>query len=147
MGNDLSRQKAFENLEKRLDSEYIDVLQEAIASAKPELIGGLSDGYHTFDELYEFRKMYNAALFNAWYSNRMYEVHKSKRHNGDPNPIFQDSENEWFIVIAFLPDGQISNHYTMDNWDLFHCEERIEAKWPFDGHSSQDVLDRLKALP
>ena len=26
----------------------------------------ISDGYHTFDELYEFRKVYNAALFNEW---------------------------------------------------------------------------------
>ena len=28
--------------------------------------GKISDGYHTFDELYEFRKVYNAALFNEW---------------------------------------------------------------------------------
>ena len=26
-------------------------------------IGDLSDGYHTFNELYEFIKIYNAALF------------------------------------------------------------------------------------
>ena len=26
----------------------------------------VSDGYHTMDELYEFRKVYNAALFNEW---------------------------------------------------------------------------------
>ena len=32
----------------------------------------LSDGYHTFDELYEFRKMYNAALFNEWYESRCF---------------------------------------------------------------------------
>jgi hypothetical protein len=27
-------------------------------------VGKVSDGFHTFDELYEFRKIYNAALFN-----------------------------------------------------------------------------------
>jgi hypothetical protein len=26
----------------------------------------VSDTYHTFNELYEFRKVYNAALFNEW---------------------------------------------------------------------------------
>jgi len=26
----------------------------------------ISDGYHTFAELYEFRKMYNVVLFNEW---------------------------------------------------------------------------------
>lgn len=28
--------------------------------------GETSDGYHTFNELYEFRMIYNAALFNDW---------------------------------------------------------------------------------
>ena len=27
-------------------------------------IENISDGYHTFKELYEFRKLYNAAFFN-----------------------------------------------------------------------------------
>ena len=85
-------------------------------------------------------------LFNEWFSQGRYEVHKSKRHHGDSSRIFPDSENEWFIVIAFLPEGQISNHYTMKDWDLFTCDERAEAKWPFDGHTSADVLNRLSNL-
>lgn len=40
----------------------------------------ISDGYHTFKELYEFRKLYNAALFNEWAENGKIEVYKSKRH-------------------------------------------------------------------
>ena len=35
----------------------------------------VSDGYHTFSELYEFRKMYNALLFNEWYKQGKYQVH------------------------------------------------------------------------
>lgn len=42
--------------------------------------GNISDGYHTFNELYEYRKLYNALLFNMWYVENMYKVHKSKRH-------------------------------------------------------------------
>ena len=41
----------------------------------------VSDGYHTFSELYEFRKMYNALLFNEWYKQGKYQVHKSWKHN------------------------------------------------------------------
>ena len=38
-----------------------------------------SDGYHAFKELYEFRKFYNAALFNEWADlpGNPYDVHKS----------------------------------------------------------------------
>ena len=31
----------------------------------------ISDGYHTFNELYEFRKLYNAALFNQHWDTRI----------------------------------------------------------------------------
>lgn len=101
-----------------------------------------SDGYHTFKELYEFRKMYNAALFNEWAKQGKFEVHKSKNHH-EGEECFGGG---WFIVVAILPEGQISNHYEMKDWDLFKCEELEKAKYEFDGHTSQDVLKRLKAI-
>lgn len=125
----------------------------------------LSDGYHTFDELYEFRKMYNALLFNEWgsswrdfqqfkdsknqelqlaYKNAKgkYDVHKSWKHY-DGEDCFGGG---WFIVVAILPTGQISNHYKAKDWDLFRIPEVEKAKYEFDGHTPQDVLERLKAL-
>ena len=46
--------------------------------------GNTSDGYHTFNELYEFRMIYNAALFNEWASRNKYETSKSwKHHDGE----------------------------------------------------------------
>lgn len=105
-----------------------------------ENIGQLSDGYHTFDELYEFRKMYNAAAFNAWAKEGLYDVHKSIRHS-DGIECFGGG---WFIVMAILPTGQVSNHYRMEDWDLFQCPEEMIVKYPYDGHTAQDVLDRLK---
>ena len=39
-------------------------------------IEDISDGYHTFKELYEFRMVYNAALFNEWHKQNKYYVHK-----------------------------------------------------------------------
>lgn len=96
-----------------------------------------SDGYHTFKELYEFRKLYNACFFKELIQ-RGVPVHKSIRHH-DGELCFGGG---WFIVTAQLPDGQISNHYEMNDWDLFQCEEKETAdEW--DGHTAQDVVERL----
>ncbi|WP_205155537.1 WDGH domain-containing protein, partial [Faecalicatena contorta] len=76
-------------------------------------LGNLSDGYHTFDELYEFRKLYNAALFNQWAKLGVKNVHKSKKHS-DGELCFGGG---WFIVVAYPNDKQISNHYEMKDWD------------------------------
>ena len=106
-----------------------------------EVTGETSDGYHTFNELYEFRKVYNAVLFNEWVKQDKYDVHKSKKHN-DGEECFGGG---WFIVMAALPTGQISNHYELKDWDLFNCEIKDRAdKW--DGHTDKDVLNRLLAL-
>lgn len=97
-----------------------------------------SDGYHSFKELYEFRKLYNALAFNELSKNKDYKVHKSKRHF-DGEECFGGG---WFIVIAYLPTGQISNHYELKDWDLFKCEEKENAdEW--DGHTTQDVVNRI----
>ena len=104
----------------------------------------ISDGYHTFDELYEFRKVYNAALFNEWakFDIPQYNVHKSIRHN-DGELCFGGG---WFIVVAVLPKGQISNHYELKDWDLFKIPEKEKALFEFDGHTSNDVINRLKQI-
>jgi len=102
----------------------------------------ISDGYHTFEELYNFRKMYNAVLFNEWSKLGLYDVHKSIKHfEGDL--CFGGG---WFIVSAKLPTGQISNHYKLEDWDLFKIPATDKCKHEFDGHTSSDVLERLKTL-
>ena len=115
---------------------YTQVHNSAIEGCKID--EDTSDGYHTFKELYEFRKLYNACLFNELVSTGKYNVHKSKKHN-DGDECFGGG---WFIVMATLPTGQISNHYELKDWDLFQCEEReLADKW--DGHTAQDVAQRL----
>lgn len=102
-------------------------------------IGSVSDGFHTFNELYEFRKLYNACLFNEWAKAGLYNVHKSWYHN-DEELCFGGG---WFIVMADLPTGQISNHYENMDWDIFRCEAKKKAdEW--DGHTSADVAKRLQ---
>lgn len=123
-----------------LDFERAQLKVSDLVESEKELI---SDGYHSFKELYEFRKIYNACLFNEWAKQGLYDVHKSKNHH-DGKACFGSSD--WFIVVAILPSGQISNHYHIDDWDLFHCEEVERAKFEFDGHTPQDVLQRLKEI-
>jgi len=121
--------------------EKINDLLQAL-KADGQDISKTSDGYHTFEELYEFRKVYNAALFNEWASQNKYEVHKSWKHN-DGQPCFGGG---WFIVCAKLPEGQISNHYEEKDWDLFRVPETFHALHAFDGHTSKDVIKRLSAI-
>ena len=98
--------------------------------------GKISDGYHTFDDLYDFRALYNAAFFNNL--NGKYNVHKSRRHSNGEFCF----DGGWFIVMADLPTGQISNHYEDRYWNLFNIPEKEKAdKW--DGHSDIDVQNRL----
>ncbi len=104
-------------------------------------MGEVSDGYHTFNELYDFRKAYNALLFNEWAQRGVCSVHKSKLHSDGELPF----GGGWFVVSADTPVGQITNHYTLEDWDLFVLEEREKAaEW--DGHTPQDALSRLLSL-
>lgn len=43
-------------------------------------MGNVSDGYHTFDELYRYRMLYNAAFFNELAKKGDIKVCKSHRH-------------------------------------------------------------------
>lgn len=112
-------------------------VQNLIESLQQEQIdmGEVSDGYHTFNELYYYRMLYNAAFFNllpkAW-------VHKSKRHNTGEECF----GGGWFIVMANLPTGQVSNHYELKDWDLFKVPEKeIADEW--DGHTPQEAAKRI----
>jgi hypothetical protein len=111
----------------------------------------ISDGFHTFKELYDIRLAYNVALFNEWGNQpatmneininyTKYTVHKSWKHF-DGELCFGGG---WFIVVAILPTGQISNHYEAKDWNLFKIPEVEKALFEFDGHSTQDCINRLK---
>lgn len=106
-----------------------------------EINGNTSDGYHTFNELYDHRRVLTAALFNEWAMANEFEVHKSWRHS-DGQRCFGGG---WFIVVAELPTGQISYHYEEEHWDLFKIPE-VSKPHDYDGHNAQDVVDRLSAL-
>ena len=116
-----------------------DEMIERLVEEEMGDMGEVSDGYHTFNELYEYRLLYNASFFNELAKQNLYDVHKSKKHS-DGEDCFGGGH---FIVMAELPTGQISNHYELKDWSLFQVPEKEKAnKW--DGHTPQDVAKRMR---
>ena len=99
----------------------------------------ISDTIHTFGELYEYRMLYNALYVNELVKTNVYKVYKSKRH-GDGEECFGGG---WFIVVIELPTGKVDNHYKLEYWDLFKCEEVEKEPELYDGHTPQDVINRM----
>lgn len=93
-------------------------------------------------ELYAFRKLYHAALFSEWYAQDKCQVHKSKKHF-DGDSCFG---GDMFIVAAMLPTGLISQHYYLEDWDLFKIPEVEKALFEYDGHTPKTVLERMERL-
>lgn len=110
---------------------------------EPVDINDISDGHHTFPELYEYRMLYNAAFFNEWSlrAASVHDVHKSWKHS-DGELCFGGG---WFIVVAELPTGQISNHYKEQFWDLFDIPEK-EIPNEYDEHTPTEAASRLHAF-
>lgn len=118
--------------------------QAELKSLKADLKSGeASDGYHTINELYEYRRVYNTLLFNEWAARGVYDVHKSWHHS-DGEPCF-GKPGKWFIVVAQLPTGQISNHYKAEFWGTFKVPDRAQAA-EFDWHTPQIALERMDHL-
>lgn len=106
----------------------------------------VSDGYHTFEELYEHRIILFIILCkiidqDPQYQNSDYAVWKSKKHS-------DGSEwDGWFILgIGYSAEDQITYHLPISKWAecLFVTELQKAPEW--DGHTSADVLERLKKL-
>lgn len=100
-------------------------------------IGDVSDGFHTFNQLYHQRAMLFAALVNL----NQHISWKTRRHE-DGELCFGGG---WFLVTIDTPDGAYGYHYEDKYWDLFRCKELERAKH-WDGYTEEDV-GRLISLP
>lgn len=98
-------------------------------------VGEISDGYHTFNELYHHRAILFASLCNTFPD----KAWKSKQHD-DPNQPMYDG---MFICGITTPEGEATYHYDINPyWDMFHVKELDRAP-AFDGHTPQMAIDRL----
>lgn len=128
--------------ERKTDEEFDRWLERVRAEERERTltrVGYRSDGYHTFNELYEYRMLYNAHAALGWLAVG-YPVVKSWRHS-DGELCFGGG---WFVVSAQLPSGQVTNHYKADEWELFAVPE-VERAPEWDGHTPADAAVRLRA--
>ena len=117
---------------------YLVKAQNAIDAAKKynDSVGSLSDGYHTFDELYHHRAMLFAALCLTTFKNCAW---KSLLHNDPKEPMY----NGMFIVGVDTPFGQATYHYDIDPyWAIFKVKE-VDRAPKFDGHTPDEAIDRI----
>ena len=96
--------------------------------------GEISDGYHTFNELYYHRMV----LFSVICNQNKEISWKSKLHND--GTMFDD----YFIVGITTEAGNYTYHYHLDHWDKFNVPE-LEKAPLWDGHQPKDI-DRLYTL-
>jgi hypothetical protein len=112
-------------------------------NAQPEPtqdLSQLSDGYHTFAELYEHRHALCLGLMRAmprhcWYSWR----------HADGERCF--GGNDWFIIGIEPPGGNsVTYHLPAELYPAARATGAVELEKgrPWDGHSAADVALRLK---
>lgn len=97
--------------------------------------GATSDGYHTFNELYDHRIALFIALMKAHpeISWRAMQHADGSRMDG------------WFIAGMHLPSGDISYHLPETDWDKLLGVGEARTKAPeWDGHTPADVVIRLQ---
>lgn len=96
----------------------------------------ISDGYHTFGELYRHRTVLFAALCAA-HSNAAW---RALRH---ADGTMYDG---MFIVGIHTAVGDITYHCEMEYWDMFaKVTTLLEHAPAYDGHTPNDVIDRIIA--
>lgn len=97
----------------------------------------ISDGYHTFGQLYYHRITLYMVICNQLKGNSW----RSLKHS-------DGSEYKgWFILGLFKEKGkQITYHLPMSDWDSCEFAETLTTAPDWDQHSSDDVIERLQKL-
>lgn len=118
-----------------------------------EDLSKVSDGYHTIAELYDHRITLYIALCRIFQRREFTDKQKygdspdlaiwrSRKHS-DGKPSYPG----WFIMGIRKDEGsQISYHIPLDRWDETDFAETLDRAPEWDGHTSNDVLERLKHL-
>lgn len=97
----------------------------------------ITDGYHTFNDLYKQRLYLTAALFN----DHPALAYKTRRHADGSKPF----GGGWFYVEIKTPEGPYGYHYENQFWDLFDIPERDKAR-PWDGYKPKDATRLLSLI-
>jgi Ser/Thr protein kinase RdoA (MazF antagonist) len=97
----------------------------------------VSDGYHTFEELYEHR----IELWIAFCKTNQFRAWKSRRHS-------DGSKWKGWFILGFDTEAGRQKTYHLPNkyWKRLPNTIAINTAPEWDGHTPNDVLERLKDL-
>lgn len=115
--------------------EKRDAIQGSINNLPYTAVSTLTDGYHSFNDLYDHRNSLFTLLCNVWHQLSW----KSKRLSDGTE------QRGWFIMgLRQTKGNQISYHLPIHYWDLANHVKELERAPDFDGHTADDVLKRLQ---
>lgn len=100
----------------------------------------ISDGDHTFQELYEHRSTLLCLLCNKLAQTEDI-CYKTTKHSDEENYPMPEG---YFLVSIETPFGPITYHVQNKYWDMFQINIQDRAD-TFDGADSNECLERLQA--
>lgn len=106
-------------------------------SPAPADLGDVSDGYHTFNELYAHR----AALTAALVASGAAPCWRTRHHHPADDPMFPGQ----FLLGIDLPTGDVRYHYPLDRWDDFPAAYVRDHAPRWDGAPPDATVARLLA--
>jgi hypothetical protein len=138
-----------------LNYQGYDSMEELInAAIKHENVDTnlISDGYHTFGELYDHRislfitlcRVVTAAKTQLLFTElNTHKVWKSLRHS--------DGElaygGRWFVLgLGTNKGSQVTYHIPLSRWEECRFIPELERAPEWDGHTPADVLERLNKI-
>lgn len=122
-----------------MSTAVIDQTTEAPADK-----GKISDGYHTFDELYDHRITLWIAVCRLVRNDPQYQYRDVWR-----TQLHSDGSrfDGWFVLGMTNEKGQqLTYHLPESRWEECSFATAREKAPEFDGHTSADVLERIKSL-
>lgn len=90
----------------------------------------VSDGYHTFEELYEHRCLlfFNFVIQSEWKS------------------AWKPHYPGWPVLFLETPYGQISYHFPESMIAMVELHVDRDDNYQWDGHTVADVISRMKEI-
>lgn len=122
----IKQQKA---IEKKNRTDYVQTGIDYLAANGDIDRGEISDGDHTFNELYYHRMI----LFSIVALNNQNLAWRSRLH--DDGSMYEN----YFIVGIDTIEGAFSYHFHMENWDHFSGIKEVEKAPKWDGHVARDI--------
>lgn len=123
-----------------MDEVNIALRDNLIPAVHGGSMGQVSDGYHTFDELYDHRVTLWIALCRVGYEYAQFSPWRSHFHSDGSN--FEG----WFVLGLTTDFGQATYHLPEKRWNECGFAKTLERAPEYDGHTPDDVLSIISRL-